>query len=154
MESINKQDRKRKKKLMSKFRREIEKISFFLSAHTHRDGWHKLPAELSVIEIGGVVCGWVAVGWLWAAWLTGWLVGANERERAAPCESSLYLDDKEPNLTQWNGRMVMETAFNLHRRSLFVDSLKVGVLACLCPLACPLRPAALLALYFASLRSR
>lgn len=44
---------------------------------------------------------------------------------AAPCESSLYLDDKEPseraNLTQWNGRMVMETAFNLHRRSLFVE---------------------------------
>lgn len=78
----------------------------------------------------------MAVGWLWAAWLTGWLVGANERERAAPCESSLYLDDKEPNLTQWNGRMVMETAFNLHRRSLFVDSLKVGVLlACLCPLS-------------------
>jgi hypothetical protein len=39
-----------------------------------------------------------------------------------PCESSLYLDDKAraqrrgPNLTQWNGRMVMETAFNLHRR--------------------------------------
>lgn len=140
---------------MSKFRREKEKISFFFYQYTHRDGWHKLPAELSVIEIGRVVCGWVAVGWLWAAWLTGWLVGANERERAAPCESSLYLDDKEPNLTQWNGRMVMETAFNLHRRSLFVDSLKVGVLlACLCPLACPLRPAALLALYFASLRSR
>ena len=63
--------------------------------------------------------------------LVGWLVG---RARAAPCESSLYLDDKEPgrtgepNLTQWNGRMVMETAFNLHRRSLFVDWLRVGVL--------------------------
>lgn len=49
---------------------------------------------------------------------------------ASPCESPLYLDDKgpsertaEPNLTQWNGRMVMETAFNLHRRSLFVESL-------------------------------
>lgn len=47
-------------------------------------------------------------------------------QRADPRESSLYLDDKEPgrtesNLTQWNGRMVMETAFNLHRRSLFVD---------------------------------
>lgn len=83
--------------------------------------------KLSVIEIRRVVCGRKCVcggGWVvgWATglvgWLAGWLVGAN----AAPCESSLYLDDKEPNLTQWNGRMVMETAFNLHRRSLFVDS--------------------------------
>lgn len=92
--------------------------------------------------------GWVS-GW-WSVrrlgWLAGWLVGANERTRP-PCASSLYLDDKEPNLTQWNGRMVMETAFNLHRRSLFVDSLKVGVL-----LARPGPLASLLALYFASLR--
>lgn len=72
---------------------------------------------------------WVA-GWLggWVGWLVSWLVGRSERVNAAPCENSLYLDDKEPNLTQWNGRMVMETAFNLHRRSLFVDSLEVGVL--------------------------
>lgn len=69
-------------------------------------------------------------GWLGGSVgrLVSWLVGRSERANAAPCESSLYLDDKEPNLTQWNGRMVMETAFNLHRRSLFVDSLKVGVL--------------------------
>lgn len=86
--------------------------------------------KLSVIEIRRVVCGrvgeWVVVGS--AAGLVSWLVGRSERANAAPCASSLYLDDKEPNLTQWNGRMVMETAFNLHRRSLFVDSLKVGVL--------------------------
>lgn len=86
--------------------------------------------KLSVIEIRRVVCGrvgeWVVVGS--AAGLVSWLVGRGERANAAPCASSLYLDDKEPNLTQWNGRMVMETAFNLHRRSLFVDSLKVGVL--------------------------
>lgn len=69
-------------------------------------------------------------GWLGGrvGWLVSWLVDRSERANAAPCESSLYLDDKEPNLTQWNGRMVMETAFNLHRRSLFVDSLKIGVL--------------------------
>lgn len=105
--------------------------------------------KLSVIEIRRVVCGrvgeWVVVGS--AAGLVSWLVGRSERANAAPCASSLYLDDKEPNLTQWNGRMVMETAFNLHRRSLFVDSLKVGVL-----LARPGPPATLLALYFASLR--
>ena len=40
--------------------------------------------------------------------LVGWLVGrASERARAAPCESSLYLDDKEPgeraNRTSLNG---------------------------------------------------
>lgn len=29
--------------------------------------------------------------------LVGWLIGrTSERARAAPCESSLYLDDKEP----------------------------------------------------------
>lgn len=87
---------------------------------------------------------WVAGS---AAGLVSWLVGRSERANAAPCASSLYLDDKEPNLTQWNGRMVMETAFNLHRRSLFVDSLKVGVL-----LARSGPLASLLALYFASLR--
>lgn len=75
---------------------------------------------------GGRVGEWVVVGS--AAGLVSWLVDRSERANAAPCASSLYLDDKEPNLTQWNGRMVMETAFNLHRRSLFVDSLKVGVL--------------------------
>lgn len=75
----------------------------------------------------------------WLGWLVNWLAGRSERANVAPCESSLYLDDKEPNLTQWNGRMVMETAFNLHRRSLFVDSLKVGVL--LLALSRPLSPA-------------
>lgn len=94
---------------------------------------------------GGRVGEWVVVGS--AAGLVSWLVGRSERANAAPCASSLYLDDKEPNLTQWNGRMVMETAFNLHRRSLFVDSLKVGVL-----LARSGPLASLLALYFASLR--
>lgn len=94
---------------------------------------------------GGRASEWVVVGS--AAGLVSWLVSRSERANAAPCVSSLYLDDKEPNLTQWNGRMVMETAFNLHRRSLFVESLKVGVL-----LARPGPLASLLALYFASLR--
>ncbi|KYM83860.1 hypothetical protein ALC53_05720 [Atta colombica] len=93
---------------------------------------------------GGRMGEWVVVGS--AAGLVSWLVGRSERANAAPCASSLYLDDKEPNLTQWNGRMVMETAFNLHRRSLFVDSLKVGVL-----LARSGPLASLFALYFASL---
>lgn len=48
--------------------------------------------------MGGGVGGWVA----WSGRLVGWLVG-----RAAPCESSLYLDDKEPgeraNRTSLNG---------------------------------------------------
>lgn len=91
-----------------------KKIDLFISI-TQRS-----VLKLSVIEIRRAVCGRKCVcggGWV-VGWLAGWLIGAN----AAPCESSLYLDDKEPNLTQWNGRMVMETAFNLHRRSLFVDS--------------------------------
>lgn len=73
----------------------------------------------------------------------GWVMGVRGRtwrvlrqavgraaSAAAPCENPLYIDNKEssertgePNLTQWKGRMVMETAFNLHRRSLFVESL-------------------------------
>lgn len=73
----------------------------------------------------------------------GWVMGVRGRtwralrravgraaSAAASCKSPLYLDDKEPrertgdlNLTQWNGRMVMETAFDLHRRSLFIESL-------------------------------
>lgn len=64
--------------------------------------------------------------WL-GCWLAGWLVGANERTRPL-VKVPFTLMTKNRTSTQWNGRMVMETAFNLHRRSLFVDSLRVGVL--------------------------
>ena len=73
---------------------------------------------------------WVVMGVRGRTWRVLRRVVGRAASAAAPCESPLYLDDKEPsertgepNLTQWNGRMVMETAFNLHRRSLFVDSL-------------------------------
>lgn len=95
-----------------------KKIDFFLLvSHTEeRSGAFGYWNQKGSLWTG--VCVW---GWM-GGWLVSWLVDRSERANAAPCESSLYLDDKEPNLTQWNGRMVMETAFNLHRRSLFVDS--------------------------------
>lgn len=78
--------------------------------------------------MGGGLGGWIGS--------VGWLVDrANERASESGPLWKFPLPwwqrtgrTGEPNLTQWNGRMVMETAFNLHRRSLFVDWLRVGVL--------------------------
>lgn len=129
-ESHNRSREKRKYREKKNIKVNDRKKGFFLLA-SHREeiafGYWNQKGSLWT---GGGRVGGVGGGWFsgWVGRLVSWLVARSERANVAPCASSLYLDDKEPNLTQWNGRMVMETAFNLHRRSLFVDSLKVGVL--------------------------